>query len=79
VEFAKTGKDFSEIEEELLNGQKLQGTVAAAEVFALLRARNAVKRFPLLATVHLIAIKEIPCCKIIEYDGDHLDKYVAIR
>jgi glycerol-3-phosphate dehydrogenase (NAD+) len=77
VEFAKTGKDFSQIEEELLNGQKLQGTVAAEEVFALLKARNAVKRFPLLATVHLIAIKEIPCSKIVEYDGEHLAKYAT--
>lgn len=73
VEFVKSGKDFDELEKELLNGQKLQGTLAAHEIFELLKIRKAVKRYPLMSTIHLIATKKVPVKTILEYDGDHLD------
>jgi glycerol-3-phosphate dehydrogenase (NAD+) len=72
VEFVKTGKDFETIEKELLNGQKLQGTLAAAEMYELLAARNALRMFPLMTTIHLIATKQVPVTTIIDHDGDHL-------
>jgi glycerol-3-phosphate dehydrogenase (NAD+) len=72
VQFVKTGKDFTVIEQELLNGQKLQGTLAAAEMYHLLAARDALRMFPLMTTIHLIATKQVPVSAIIHYDGDHL-------
>jgi glycerol-3-phosphate dehydrogenase (NAD+) len=73
VEFVKTKKDIHQIEEEILNGQKLQGVVAADEIFKLLKIRNEFKRFPLLVTVHLIATRQVPPETIIDYDGNHLN------
>jgi glycerol-3-phosphate dehydrogenase (NAD+) len=72
VEFVRSGKDFAAIEKELLNGQKLQGTLAAAEMYQLLSARGAIRKFPLMTTIHMIATKEVPVSAIIDYDGDHL-------
>jgi glycerol-3-phosphate dehydrogenase (NAD+) len=56
-EFTKTGQPFSQIEERLLNGQKLQGTATAEEVNAFLTARKRVKGYPLFEKVYLIAFK----------------------
>ncbi|KAI8138950.1 glycerol-3-phosphate dehydrogenase [NAD+] [Fennellomyces sp. T-0311] len=52
--FAKTGKPIEILEAELLNGQKLQGTLTAQEVNVFLTARNMVDEFPLFATVYRI-------------------------
>lgn len=71
--FVKTGKDFQTIEKELLDGQKLQGNIAAAEVFKLLKIRNAVKDFPLFSTIALIAAQKIPPVAILDYEGSHLE------
>jgi glycerol-3-phosphate dehydrogenase (NAD+) len=43
--FVLTGKSFEELEREMLNGQKLQGTLTAKEVNALLRKKNAVSQY----------------------------------
>jgi glycerol-3-phosphate dehydrogenase (NAD+) len=75
VQFVKTGKDFETLEEEMLNGQKLQGTLAAEEMFTLLKQKGGVKRFPMLSTIHLIAKKLLPPETIISYDGPHLDQF----
>jgi glycerol-3-phosphate dehydrogenase (NAD+) len=71
--FVQTGKSFQECEAELLNGQKLQGTLAAAEVFKVLKARNAVKQFPLFATIHMIITRQVKPEEIINYNGKHLE------
>ncbi|EIE90770.1 hypothetical protein RO3G_15481 [Rhizopus delemar RA 99-880] len=52
--FVQTGKPISQLEEELLNGQKLQGTLTAQEVNEFLSARNMQKDFPLFNTVYRI-------------------------
>ncbi|KAG2217468.1 hypothetical protein INT45_011904 [Circinella minor] len=52
--FIKTGKPIDVLEKELLNGQKLQGTLTAKEVNEFLTARNMVKDFPLFTTVYRI-------------------------
>lgn len=55
--FVKTGKPFDEIEAELLNGQKLQGTLTAQEVYTILKRTGAEKDFPFFSTVYKIAFE----------------------
>ena len=71
--FVKTGKSFPECERDLLNGQKLQGNLAAAEVYKVLKLRNACKQFPLFTTIYLIIQRKIKPEEIINYNGPHLD------
>jgi glycerol-3-phosphate dehydrogenase (NAD+) len=51
---AITGKSFEQLEQELLNGQKLQGTLTAKEVHLLLKSRRVEKNFPLFKAVYEI-------------------------
>ncbi|SPO38941.1 probable glycerol-3-phosphate dehydrogenase (NAD) [Pseudozyma flocculosa] len=53
--FVKTGKPFDQLEKELLNGQKLQGTETAREVHEFLKARGKVDEYPLFRAVYSIA------------------------
>ena len=48
-------KLWNTIESELLNGQKLQGTLAAKEVYNLLKARNLLQEFPLMNVIYEIS------------------------
>jgi glycerol-3-phosphate dehydrogenase (NAD+) len=43
--FVKTGKSFDELEAELLDGQKLQGTVTTEEIFKFLEARGRIEGY----------------------------------
>jgi len=52
--FVKTGKSFEELEVEMLNGQKLQGTLTSKEVYTVLASRNLTAHFPLFSTVYEI-------------------------
>ncbi|KAF3101270.1 glycerol-3-phosphate dehydrogenase [Orbilia oligospora] len=52
------GRPIEEIEAEVLNGQKLQGTLTAMEVNEFLKARGKEKEFPLMTAVHKILIRE---------------------
>jgi glycerol-3-phosphate dehydrogenase (NAD+) len=70
--FVKTGKDFKQLEEELLKGQKLAGIVAAEEVYRLLKTKNARAEFPFFTTVFLICSKKVPVNQILNTEGDHL-------
>jgi len=72
--FVRTGKSLEELEAEILNGQKLQGVIAAKEVAALLKVRGEVKTYPLLSTIHMICTRQIEPKLILEYDGGHLDR-----
>lgn len=70
--FVRTGKSLEELEQEILNGQKLQGVLAAKEVAHLLYIRNCFQDYPLLVTIHMIATKQIEPKMILEYDGPHV-------
>jgi glycerol-3-phosphate dehydrogenase (NAD+) len=72
-EFAKLQSGYSttdchelwnDIESKLLNGQKLQGTLAAKEVYALLESRNLLNSFPLFRSIYEIAFVGRPVLSI---------------
>lgn len=63
--FAKTRKPIEVLEKELLNGQKLQGTLTALEVHEFLAPRNMVSEFPLFDTVYRIIYEGAPVESII--------------
>ncbi|XP_030754652.1 glycerol-3-phosphate dehydrogenase [NAD(+)], cytoplasmic isoform X1 [Sitophilus oryzae] len=52
--FVKTGKSIKELENELLNGQKLQGPFTAEEVNFMLRNKGMEEKFPLFTAIHKI-------------------------
>lgn len=59
-------KRWEKIEAELLNGQKLQGTLTAKEVHALLQSRGLLGAFPLMTTIYDVSFKGKPIEKIVE-------------
>ncbi|XP_033324032.1 glycerol-3-phosphate dehydrogenase 1 isoform X1 [Megalopta genalis] len=69
--FVKTGKTIVELEQEMLNGQKLQGPFTAEEVNYMLKAKNMENRFPLFTSVHRICIGEIKPQELIECIRNH--------
>lgn len=68
--FVKTGKSWDELEKELLGGQKLQGTLTAAEVNQVLRRTDAVDEFPFFDMVYRIAFTGVPPSKIVELPSE---------
>lgn len=71
--FVKTGKTFQDCEKDLLNGQKLQGVLAAEEIYKVLKKRDAIHQFPILATIHLIDLMKCPPQAIFYPHGKHLN------
>lgn len=69
--FVKTGKSFEQLEDEMLNGQKLQGPLTAAEVYSVLQTKGELKEYPLMIAVHLICVKKLAPEKFIEALQDH--------
>ncbi|KAI8580891.1 hypothetical protein K450DRAFT_235091 [Umbelopsis ramanniana AG] len=63
--YVTSGKPIEVLERELLNGQKLQGTLTAQEVHEFLLARKMVDEFPLFTTVYNIC-----------YEGAHPETIV---
>ncbi|KAI8356718.1 glycerol-3-phosphate dehydrogenase [NAD+] [Choanephora cucurbitarum] len=58
--FVQSDKSIEDIEKEMLNGQKLQGTTTSQEVFNFLKARDMLDEFPLLTTVYRIIYEKEP-------------------
>ncbi|KAK7916352.1 hypothetical protein WMY93_012113 [Mugilogobius chulae] len=69
--FAKTGKTIAELENELLNGQKLQGPATAAEVNQVLTQKNMVEKFPLFTAVYQICFNGHPVTEFIRCLQNH--------
>lgn len=55
-----TGKSFEALEQEMLNGQKLQGTLTAKELHEVLKTKGLIKEFPLFTTVFRICFENLP-------------------
>ncbi|VVC41844.1 Hypothetical protein CINCED_3A017644 [Cinara cedri] len=64
--YVTSGKTIEELEKELLNGQKLQGPITAAEVNFMLKNKHMEIDFPLFTTVHQICIGELTPKDLIE-------------
>ncbi|KAI8888800.1 glycerol-3-phosphate dehydrogenase [NAD+] [Backusella circina FSU 941] len=58
--FIKSKKTIDEIEKEMLNGQKLQGTTTSQEVYHFLSARNMTQSFPLMTAIYRIIYENAP-------------------
>lgn len=55
-----TGKSFEVLEKEMLNGQKLQGTLTAQEIYEILNKKQLVKEYPLFTAVYRIVFEHLP-------------------
>ncbi|KAI9613519.1 hypothetical protein H4Q26_010126 [Puccinia striiformis f. sp. tritici PST-130] len=55
----ETGKPFSQLETELLGGQKLQGVATAQELNTFLKAKGRVEGYPLFSVVYKIAFENL--------------------
>lgn len=60
-------KSLQQLEEELLQGQKLQGPQTAHEVFELLTGKGHLDKFPLFVATHKILQREIEPDALFEY------------
>ncbi|XP_070758331.1 glycerol-3-phosphate dehydrogenase 1b isoform X2 [Enoplosus armatus] len=69
--FAKTGKTIEQLENELLNGQKLQGPATATEVHQILKLKNMVEKFPLFTAVYQICFNGHPVTEFINCLQNH--------
>lgn len=67
-EFAKSkgAKSWEEIETELLNGQKLQGTITAKDVMTCLKAAGCEGDFPLFVKIYNISFEGAPVEEIVK-------------
>jgi glycerol-3-phosphate dehydrogenase (NAD+) len=62
----KCDEKWEKIETELLNGQKLQGTLTCQEVYCVLSSRGLLHSFPLFMTIYDIAFQGRPVEDIVE-------------
>ncbi|KAK4282302.1 hypothetical protein QN277_013697 [Acacia crassicarpa] len=71
--FAKSGgkRSFDELEQELLQGQKLQGVSTASDVYEVLSHRGWLELFPLFSLVHEICIGHLPPSAIVHQYSEH--------
>jgi glycerol-3-phosphate dehydrogenase (NAD+) len=51
------GRDWEELESELLNGQKLQGVLTAMEIYPLIELHGLEPQLPLICATYKIACK----------------------
>ncbi|KAK3818890.1 MAG: glycerol-3-phosphate dehydrogenase [Benniella sp.] len=61
-----TGKSFDQLEKEMLNGQKLQGTSTAQDMYNILSKKNLCHEFPMMTTIYRICYENLPPMKIVE-------------
>jgi glycerol-3-phosphate dehydrogenase (NAD+) len=64
---ARTGKSFEQLEEEVLNGQKLQGPSTAKEVYQILKSFKKTNDFPLFVSVYKACYENLPSDQFIDY------------
>ena len=70
--FVKTGKDIKTLEEEMLNGQKLQGPDAAAEVKEWLKEKGQANKFVISSFIE-------PCSRCILFSMFRFPLFTAVH
>lgn len=64
-------RSWEELEAEMLNGQKLQGTSTCLEVMKILKRDNAVGDFPFMELIHNVAYEGAPISTIVDFPDEH--------
>uniref|UniRef100_T1JKV1 glycerol-3-phosphate dehydrogenase (NAD(+)) n=1 Tax=Strigamia maritima TaxID=126957 RepID=T1JKV1_STRMM len=64
--FVTSGKSITQLEKEMLNGQKLQGPETAHDLLKMLSTKGLTEKFPLFAAVHRICNGELPANSFID-------------
>ena len=59
-------KLWARLEKELLNGQKLQGTLTAKEVYTTLLSKRTLDTYPLIKIIYEISFRGVPVSKIVD-------------
>lgn len=77
--FGRAGgkRSWEELESEMLNGQKLQGTVTCVEVMKILKKDNCVDEFPFMKLIYQIAYEGAPISSIVDFPDAHAVRRVA--
>jgi glycerol-3-phosphate dehydrogenase (NAD+) len=63
--YVVTGKSFEQLEKEMLNGQKLQGTLTSQEVYDFLKRQNLNSEFPLFTRTYQICYEGLAPQKLL--------------
>ncbi len=67
----RTGKSFEVLEQEMLEGQKLQGTLTAKEIYQILMTeKESIIHFPLFVSVYKICYEGMEVAKLLENLSD---------
>jgi len=74
--FVRTGKSIKELEDEMLNGQKLQGPFTAEEVNFMLKNKGMEDKFPLFTSIHHICTGQRPVSEFIDCIRHHPEHMV---
>ncbi|XP_073943096.1 glycerol-3-phosphate dehydrogenase 1 isoform X3 [Choristoneura fumiferana] len=77
--FVKTGRSIKELEDEMLNGQKLQGPITAEEVNHMLANKNMENKFPLFTAVFRICRGELKPTDFIDCIRSHPEHMVKME
>lgn len=57
---------WGEIENDLLNGQKLQGTLTCKEVYQVLESRGMLDNYPLIDVIHKISFQGLDANRVVD-------------
>ncbi|KAI4459087.1 glycerol-3-phosphate dehydrogenase [Holotrichia oblita] len=69
--FVKSKKSIKQLEDEMLNGQKLQGPITAEEVNYMLKSKRMEDRFPLFTAIHRICTGDVKAEEMINCIKNH--------
>ncbi|XP_055323212.1 glycerol-3-phosphate dehydrogenase [NAD(+)], cytoplasmic isoform X2 [Sitodiplosis mosellana] len=69
--YVTSGKTIEELEQEMLNGQKLQGPPTAKEVNFMLSNKKMEEKFPLFTAIHNICIGKLKPNQLIDCIREH--------
>jgi hypothetical protein len=64
--FVRSGSDWEVLERDMLGGQKLQGTLTAGEVYAVLQRTRSLHRYPLFNIIYRIMQRELPPAALVQ-------------